>query len=64
MRPFYRTEPVVSIITIIIKCLMIEMGKTGSYTPLPNPRQQVCVLWILGDDRYKRIPAVTVGVAR
>ena len=32
--------------------------------PLPNVRQKVCVSWVLGDDYYKRMPCVTVGVAR
>ena len=32
--------------------------------PLPNARQQVRVSRVLGDDHYKRIPRVTVDVAR
>ena len=32
--------------------------------PLPSARQQVRVLRVLGDDHYKQMPCVTVGVAR
>ena len=31
---------------------------------LPNARQQVWVSRVLGDDHYKRMPRVIVGVAR
>ena len=32
--------------------------------PLPNARQQVRLSRVLGDDHYKRMTRVTVGVAR
>ena len=32
--------------------------------PLPNARQQMRVSRVLADDHYKRMPRVTVGVAR
>ena len=39
--------------------------KVGCWTaPLPNARQLVWVSRVLGDDHYKRMPRVTVGVAR
>ena len=38
--------------------------KTGMTVPLPNARQQVWVSRVLGDDHYKLVSHVTVGVAR
>ena len=32
--------------------------------PLLNARQYVCVSRVLGDDYYKRMPRVTVGLVR
>ena len=38
--------------------------KQAVTVPLPNARHEVWVSRVLGDDRYKRMPRVTVGVAR
>ena len=31
---------------------------------MPHAQQQVLVSWVLGDDNYKQMPRVTVGVER
>ena len=40
------------------------MQKEVVTAPLLNAQQEVRVSRVLGDDHYKRMPRVTVGVAR
>ena len=41
-----------------------QLKKQVVISPLLKARQKVWVSWVLGDDHYKRIPLVTVGVTR
>ena len=46
-------------------CMLVkDLSKQGETAPLPNTRHWMRVSRVLEDDHYKRMPRVTVDVAR